>query len=183
MQANPGINPDSFAAQPKDLYRIGSGKMRVEEGVDAANGIHGLTVSNEPDIWMANLYDHTGKHIVDPGPTFFAEAPVFGTILPGKLAALEFGCEADFIAGNALKPVRTEQIGGNAYDVYRLEDGSDSVEILRRPGSDAPSFARYYHQGVVQIAIRYDLYESGLPDDPTLFAPPPDIDYAEVSQH
>lgn len=179
----PGIDPDSFAAKPKDLYRIGSGKMRVEEAVDAVNGIHGITVSNEPDIWMANLYDHTGKHVVDPGPTYFARAPVFGTILPGKLMDLEFGCEADFIADNALKPARTEQIDGVAYDVYRLEGGSDAIEILRRPGIDAPSFARYYRQGVLQIAIRYDLYQTGLADDPALFAPPPHVDYAEVSQH
>ena len=178
----PGINPDSFAAQPKDLYRIGSGKIRVEEAVDAANGIHGVTVSNEPDLWIANLYNHTGKHIVDPGPTFFAKAPVFGKILPGKLVDLEFGCEADFIADNSLKPVRTEQIGGSAYDVYRLEYGSDAVEILRRPSGDVPSFVRYDQQGVVQIEIRYDLYETGLPDDSKLFEPPSHVDYTEVSQ-
>src|ERR1700738_3470004 len=99
--------------------------MRIEEAVDAVNGIHGVIVVAEPSSWMANLYDGTGKHIVDPGPTFFAIAPVFGTRLPGKLIDLELGCEADFIAANAPKPVRAEQVGGVGFDVYRIEEGPD----------------------------------------------------------
>ena len=180
---SPGIDPSSFAALPKDLFRIGSGKMRVEEAVDAVNGIHGVSVSDEPDIWMANLYNHTGQHVVDPGPTFFAHAPVFGKILPGKLLDLEFGCESDFITDNDLKPVRMETVGGVAYDVYRFEQGSDAIEILRRPGADAPAYARYYHESALQVAIRYELYASGLPDDPTLWAPPSGIHYAELNPH
>lgn len=73
----PGIPAGSFNAQPKSFYRIGSDKMRVDEALDLANGIHGVMVTAEPNIWMANLYDHTGKHVVDPGPTFFAKAPSF----------------------------------------------------------------------------------------------------------
>ena len=179
----PGIDPSSFAAKPKDLYRIGSGKMRVEEAVDAVNGIQGVTVSNEPDIWLVNLYDHTGKHVVDPGPTYFAKAPLFGKILPGRLVDLEFGCEGDFISANNLKPVRTEQVSGTAYDVYRLEDGSDAIELLRRPGSDTPSFARYYDKSGLQEVLRYDVYTTGLADDPKLWVPPSGIHYVDVGTH
>jgi len=182
VDVTPCVDPTSFAAKPKDLYRIGSGKVRIEEAVDTANRIHGLIVTDEPNIWFANLYDHSGKHIVDPGPTFLAKAPVFGAILPGKLIDLEFGCESDFIAVNAPKPVRVELVGGTSYDVYRAEDGSDAVEILSKPGTTTPAFARYFHQGTLQIALRYDLYAAALPDDPALFSPPSDVHFVDAGQ-
>lgn len=178
----PGLAAGSFGAQPKNYYRIGSDRLRIEEALDPANGIHGIVVVSEPNIWMANLYDHTGRHIVDPGPTFFARAPVFGTDLSGKLIGLEFGCEAQFIAANASKPAQ-EQVGGAQFDVYRFEDGADAIEILERPGTATPAFARYYHQGSLAIALRYDLYSAGLPNDPSLFLPPPNVRYAEAAQH
>jgi hypothetical protein len=181
VDVTPGVDPTSFAAKPKEFYRIGSGKVRIEEAVDATTGIRGLIVTDEPNIWFANLYDHSGKHIVDPGPTFFAKAPVFGVILPGKLIDLEFGCESDFIAANGPEPVRSELVGGNTYNVYRVEDGSDAVEILRKTGTTTPAFARYYHQGTLQIALRYDLYAADLPNDPGLFSPPSDVRFAEPS--
>ncbi len=74
----PGIPAGAFAAKPRSLYRVGDDKMRIEEASDPANGIHGVVVIAEPNIWMANLYDGTGKHLVDPGPSLLTEAPVFG---------------------------------------------------------------------------------------------------------
>ncbi len=177
----PGVDPASFAAQPKNYYRTGSDKLRIEEAVDAANGIHGVIVVAEPNIWMANLFDGTGKHIVDPGPTFFAKAPIFATSLSGKLIGLEFGCEADFIAANAPKPVRVEQIGGVGFDVYHIEDGPDAVEILEKSGTNIPAFARYFHQGNLAAVLRYDLYRTNLPSDPSLFVPPPNIRYTQAT--
>ncbi len=177
----PGIDSASFAAQVKNYYRTGSDKLRIEEALDVTNNIHGVIVVAEPDIWMANLYDGTGKHIVDPGPTFFAKAPVFGTSLSGKLIGLEFGCEADFIAANAPKPVRVEQVGGIAFDVYRIEDGSDAVEILEKSGTSVPAFARYFHQGTLAAVLRYALYITNLSNDPSLFVPPPNVRYSQAT--
>jgi hypothetical protein len=176
----PGIDPASFAAQPRNYYRTGSDKLRIEEAVDTPNRIHGVIVVAEPNIWMANLYDGTGKHIVDPGPTFFAKAPVFGTRLSGKLIGLEFGCEANFIAANAPKPVRIEQVGATAFDVYRIEEGPDAVEILERSGTNVPAFARYFHEGNLTAVLRYDLYLTNLRKDPSLFLPPPNVRYTEA---
>lgn len=136
----------------------------------------------EPNIWMANLYDGTGKHIVDPGPTFYAKAPIFyGT--PGlspKLTDLEYGCEADFIAANAPKPVRSEQVAGTSFDVYRVDGVGDAIEILERSATSIPSFVRYYQQGKLVETIRYDLYVTGLPNDPSLFVPPSSVRYSEA---
>jgi len=179
----PGVAASSFGGQPKTYYRIGSDKLRIEEALDVANGIHGTVVISEPNIWIANLYDKTGKHIVDPGPTFFARAPVFGTDLKGKLIRLEFGCEDDFFASNAPKPVRLEQVGNTQYNVYRVDDDAEAIEMLERPGARTPVFARYYRQGRLVMALHYGLYQTGLPNDPALFLPPPNIQYAEESQH
>lgn len=179
VNVTPGIPAESFAAQPRSLYRIGSDKLRMEEAADPANGIHGIIVVAEPNIWMANLYDNTGKHMVDPGPTFFAEAPVLGGQgIPSKLAALQFGCEAEFIAANAPSRVRTEQVGNAHFDVYRVEDGADAVEILERQGTNTPAFTRYYRGGKIALVLRYDLYSTGLPNDPNLFVPPSGVRYA-----
>lgn len=175
--ADAGIDPTSFAGQPKNYYRIGSDKLRIEEAVDAANGIHGVIVVAEPNIWMANLYNGTGQHIVDPGPTFFAKAPVFGTKLSSKLIGLEFGCENDFIAANAPNPIRVEAVSGTNYNVYRVEDGTDAIEILEKTGTTIPAFVRYYSQGSLGAVLRYDLYLTGLPNDPSLFVPPPNVQY------
>jgi hypothetical protein len=183
VDVTPGIPAASFEAQPKSLYRIGDDKMRVDEALDAPNGIHGVVVIAEPNIWMANLYDNTGKHIVDPGPSLFAVAPVFG--VPehaSKLAALEYGCEADFIAANAPTPIRSEQIGSTRFDVYRVDDKPDAIEILEQSGTTTPAFARYYHQGKLVEVLRYDLYATGLPSDPNLFVPPSGIHYVEAGQ-
>ncbi len=121
VDITPGIPVTSFATKPKGVYRIGSDRLRTEEAADPSNGIHGLIVVSEPNIWMANLYDGTGKHIVDPGPTYFGKAPLFGELLPGKLASLELGCEAAFMAEFAPNPIRQEQVGSALYEVYRVE--------------------------------------------------------------
>jgi hypothetical protein len=181
--ATPGIDPASFNGQPKEYYRIGSSKVRIEEAVDRSNGIHGIIVVDEPNIWMANLYDNTGKHAVDPGPTFLAKAPVFGQNVPGKLIDLEFGCENDFIAANAPKPSRSETIGTATFDAYRVDDAGDAVEILERSGTSIPAFARYYHQGSLVMVLRYDAYATGLPYDAKLFAAPANVRYTDVSTH
>jgi hypothetical protein len=177
---SPGLDPASFAAKPKDYYRIGSDRLRIEEATDTADGIHALIVVAEPNVWLANLYNGTGKHVVDPGPTFIARAPLFGTALGGKFAGLEFGCENDFIAANGVKVTRSEQVGGIAFDVYRIENESDAIEILERSGTNTPAYARYYRQGQLLIAIQYELYATGLPNDPALFSPPPNVRYTDV---
>jgi len=181
VDVTPGVSAQTFAAQPRGLYRIGSDKMRIEEALDSANGIHGLIVIAEPNIWMANLYDNTGKHIVDPGPTLFAKAPVFGMPeLSPKLLDLEFGCEAEFLTANAALAVRSEQIGDTGYTVYRVDDNLDAVEILEKAGSNTPAFARYYHQGKLALVLRYDLYSTGLANNPDLFVPPSGVRYSEA---
>ena len=177
----PDIQPGSFDAMPRDQYRIGSDKSRVEEALDSQNHLQELMVTAEPDAWLINLYDHTGKHTVDPGPTFFSRDPVLGVEgLSQKLIHLEFGCEAEYLAANAPKPDRTEEVDGLRFDVFRIVDGEQAIELLERPGSGIPAYARLYEGGKMTVAIHYDKYETGLTNDPKLFAPPPGISLEEV---
>lgn len=178
----PGVQVGSFGAKPRTYYRIGNDKLRIEEAPDQQNGIHGLIVVAEPNIWMINLFDDTGKHIVDPGPTFNAVAPVIAIRgLPAKLSGLQLGCEAEFLAANALTPTSTERVGNAVFKVYRISDGDDAIELLERHGT-TPAYARYYHQGKLSLELRYDLYETGLPPDPNLFMPPNGVPMSESGE-
>jgi hypothetical protein len=73
----PDVPAGSFATKPKVMYRAGTRYCRIEEALDAENGIHGLAITNEPDAWMVNLVTKSGKHMVDPGPKFNCHLPIF----------------------------------------------------------------------------------------------------------
>ncbi|MBZ5602666.1 MAG: hypothetical protein LAO79_10205 [Acidobacteriia bacterium] len=108
------IPRDSFAAQPKRMYRAGSRYCRTEENPDLQNGIHGLMIINEPDVWLINRLDMTAKHMVDPGPTYNCRMPMFVNAedirgpedLKKILMQLEFGRELEFFKPRATAPVR-----------------------------------------------------------------------------
>jgi hypothetical protein len=177
-EVTPGIDPASFRAQPRSLYRLGDGKMRSEEADDPARHLHQLAVIAEPNFWMVNLSDNTGVHAVDPGPTFSTHAPVFvGAKVSPRITELEFGCEAEFIKANAMRPVRAEQVDGESYQVYRLDGDGDAVEILEKSGK--PGFARYLRADELLEAWRYERYELEPSDAASLFAPPAGVKYEE----
>jgi hypothetical protein len=179
-ETTPGLDPQSFDAQPKSLYREGARHSRLEEQQDDKNRVHGLAVIDEPNIWMANLYDRTGRHIIDPNPALTTRASVFADdrISP-KILDLEFGCEAAYVAAKAPRVDRSETIDGVTLDIHRVTDGTEAVEILTKPGVFTPSFARYYRSEKLVWAIRYDLYEVGAAADPDMFTAPKGVKYVE----
>jgi hypothetical protein len=180
-ETTPGIDPQSFNAKPVSLFRQGAGRSRLEEQPDEINKIQGLAVIDEPNIWMVNLMDRTGRHVVDPGPDFSAHASVFSDAkVSPRILELEFGCEAAFVAANAPKVDRTETIDGVTLDVHRFADGTEVAEILEKHGSDDPLIARYYRGGNLAWVIRYDLYDTQAPSDPSMFAAPPGIKYQDT---
>lgn len=71
---SPGTPAASFGAKPKTLYRMGETYGRSEEMPDPPERIHGLMVIAEPKVWMINLWDKTGRLIIDPGPTYVFRA-------------------------------------------------------------------------------------------------------------
>ena len=61
----PNTPSGSFPSKPKTLYRMGETYGRLEEMPDSDQGIHGLIVVAEPKVWMINLWDKTGRLILD----------------------------------------------------------------------------------------------------------------------
>ena len=181
-EVTPGIDPKSFNAKPVSLFRQGARRSRLEEQPDEANRSQALAVIDEPNIWMVNLTDRTGRHIIDPGPELAAHASVFADpkVSP-RILELEFGCEADFVAAHAAKVDRTEALEGAAVDVHRFVDGTEAVEILEKHGSAEPTEARYYRGGKLAWAIRYDLYDTQAPADPAMFAAPAGIKFEDIA--
>ncbi|HEY4912148.1 MAG TPA: hypothetical protein VIJ73_21735, partial [Methylomirabilota bacterium] len=178
--ATPGIDPQSFAALPKTLYRIGNARGRVEEMPDAARGVHGLIVVNEPDAWVVNLHDKSGRHVVDPGPGLIFRARILdGGELPSPLRELEFGCELAFVQAYAPKPdERVDAGGGLTLDKHQLSRGDHRVAILVHPKDRGIYAVAHYKAGKIVRVVRYVEYQPGLALDARLFSRPDGIQFA-----
>jgi hypothetical protein len=181
-ETTPGIDPDSADAKPKNLFRQGSNRSRLEEQPDALGVVQAMAVIDEPNIWLANLADRKGRHFFDPSAAPATRAAVFSDdrIAP-KILDLEFGCEAAWVAANAPKVDRVEAVDGVKLDVHRFVDGIEAAEILEKPGSSDPAFARYYRSGKMVWVIRYDLYDANAPSDPDMFKAPAGVTYEDIA--
>ncbi len=172
----PDIARGSFRAEPIILYRKGEKYLRNEEAPDPAQRVHLIMIVAEPDIWVVNLMDKTGKHMVDPGPTFVAHAPIVaGQGVPPAFMELEFGCEAAFARARGREAgVRT--VSDKTARIYALQEGDRRLEILLTDGG-VPAEVAYYQGAQTILTIRYDAYETGLPDDPALFQKPAGVTF------
>ena len=180
-EITPSLDPTAFDRLPKNFFREGDNHLRLEEQQDDANKVHGLAVISEPNIWMANLYDRTGRHIVDPNPRAVTTAAVFpDDRISSRILDLEFGCEAAFVSANAPKVERTETVAGVPFAVHKFIDGKAAVEILLKAGDPGPAFARYYRDDKIVWELRYDLYEVGSVADSDMFTAPKGVKYVET---
>ncbi|HVN93127.1 MAG TPA: hypothetical protein VMT38_05505 [Terracidiphilus sp.] len=186
--AGTDIARDSFAAKPKIFYRAGTTYCRVEEQPDPENGIHGLVIINEPDIWMVNLADQTARHYVDDGPTFNCHMPIFGDRSSGmpkevatQIGALEFGFEMEFFKGHGAvrEPGPVLQIGGQPVQTngYRLHFGDWMVALFTGGDVEKPAAVAMFH-GEEHFTYYYAGYDL-LPFDATLFAKPSGVKIEE----
>lgn len=176
----PDIARGSFRAEPITLYRKGERLLRIEEAPDPERRLHLLTVVAEPDIWMVNQMDHTGRHLLDPGPTFFTAAPIIaGQGVPAAFAELEFGCEAAFARGRG-REAGSRVVAGMAARIFALQSGDRRLEILLNERGE-PAEVAYYQAARTILVIRYDVFETGLPDNPALFQKPADITFTSGS--
>ena len=172
----PDIQRGSFRAEPVTLYRKSELYLRNEETPDPEQRVHALTIVSEPDVWMVNLMDMTGKHVVDPGPAFVAHAPIVaGQGVPAVFQELEFGCEAAFVRAQGREAgVRT--VDGKTARIYALQAGDQRLEVLLIDRG-VPAEVAYYRGARTVLTIRYDAFETGLPDDPRLFQKPAGVTF------
>ena len=174
----PDIVRGSFRAEPITLYRKGQQFLRHEEAPEPERRQHLLTIVSTPDIWIVNQLANTGKHLVDPGPVFGAKAPIVaGRDVPTSFSELEFGCESAFAKARA-RAAGVRTLDGRSINVYALQDGDRRLEISLI-GADIPVEVTYYQGARVVLMIRYDAFESGLPDNPQLFEKPSGVTFAD----
>ncbi len=137
---------ESFAAQPKRMYRAGAGYCRIEENPDLEHGIHGLIVINEPDIWMINRLDKTGRHIIDQGPTFNCRLPMFVDANDIKsaedtkkpLMELEFGRELEYFRSKSSAPHPGPVLMGKSTMVYAAQAGDSQLFLFTSGDPEVP---------------------------------------------
>jgi hypothetical protein len=184
---SPTLDPNSFAAKPKTLYRAGTKYARIEEAPDPENGIHGLIVINEPDSWLVNLAHKTGQHIVDPGPTFIVHSPVFwsakreGEDDPDKyFKDFEFGRELEFFREHNAEKVENREVEGKQCRALRVKNGSREVILLLEPTIGTPWQIDIGKDGKLESSVRYLDYKTGLPFEKSLFEPPNGIKISDA---
>ena len=146
-RASPETPKDSFAAQPKRMYRAGSRYGRIDENPDLEHGIHGLMIINEPDIWLVNRLTKTANHIVDEGPTFDCRMPIFANAedvtfdegLKKPENQLEFGQEMEYFLSRSGAPTPGPDLQGTATMAYAVNAGNSHLFLFTGGDPEAPS--------------------------------------------
>jgi hypothetical protein len=183
----PQVKANSFAAKPKTLYRAGTKYARTEEELDSENNIQALVVVNEPNTWMINLADKTGRHIVDPGPTFSFHAPIVWMLkfqgqpeLDPAFKELEFGNELKFFRENGAHDGGARQVDRRSCKTLVLKRGGTTVILFVDAQTEAPFQIDVERDGEPKMSIRYLEYRTGLPFKHSLFEPPQSVKIAEA---
>ena len=166
------IAADSFFTKPKTFWRASNQYCRIDEEPDAAKGIHGKIVISEPDVWMINLADHTGRHLVDRGPTFNCKLPIFALdreMATGKIGELEIGHELEFFQANNAKLIEGPKLSFETRS-YELTLGDATFVLVERADIHAPILISL-KRGDKSYQSRYRLWEQ-IPFQADLFAKP-----------
>jgi hypothetical protein len=178
--ATPDIDPESFAARPKTLFRFGAHYARIEEEPNPVTGIHGLIVVNRRDTWMTDLASKSGQHIVDSAESYDFHAPIAGG--PGEpesVLEMEFGCEIRYMRDRGVEP-KPISIAGLDLSGFTTNVDKYVFRLLTIPEHDVPFAFALYEDNKLIYYLRYDEYGSGLEPDHALFTKPEGIEYREA---
>ncbi len=179
------VVPGSFATKPKVMYRAGTKYCRIEESPDEEHKIHGLVIISEPDVWMINSADKSGRHLVDSGPTYNCRLPLFdvvGLMLPSEeakpISELEFGQEIEFFQRHGATPHPGGVMQSKQTTAYKLQFGESSLGLFTSGTPERPLAVAWIHGGKNKI---YWFSGYGQLDfDAKLFAKPQDVKVEEV---
>ena len=135
---------------------------------------------------MINLADKTGRHIIDPGPTFNIHSPIFwepkvkGQSDSEKaLKDLEFGQELQFFRAHQARDAGTREVEERSCRVLEIKNGALEVTLLDAK-SGKPFQVTEARNGQTVSSIRYLSYETDLPFQKSLFEPPKGITMQEA---
>lgn len=170
------IEPDSFAAQPRVCYRAGNLFGRIEEAPDTKLGLHGLIIISCPDVWMVNLTDNSGKHIVDKSPPSTVHLPIISSG-PKQYKALEFGRELEFFRTNGAAPQPGPEVDKHKTTSYKYGDDLVETELLIDEKEQPLRLIITTPNG--KRTLEYLAYET-VPFAPEKFEKPANVAFSEI---
>jgi hypothetical protein len=160
----PGLDPTSFGALPRTLYRVGTTHVRVEELPDPEDKVHLMIVRTGTDAWMVDRMNKTVKHHKDLPAK--ATVPVFAR----AGADLELGHEIEWMKKNDVTPDKA--------GAYRVKRGDVLIELIAKNG--VPHEIHFWDTAKKPLLfLRYDKYERNLPAKMELFQVPPGMQVQE----
>jgi len=160
------------------VWRLGEKYVRVEEAPDPTKGLHILVIIAEPHAWNINLYDKTGRHIIDPGPTFVAHYPLFLWESSAEVRKLEIGQEMNFFNQHHARILPDASIDNVDCRVLQLELDNRIITLYIAKASNVP-FQIETRGGPFDATIRYEKYETDLKPDLSKFEPPDEISFID----
>ena len=120
--------------------------------------MHRLIVTNEPESWVINLEDGTGRHFLDKGPDFTTRMPIFWG-LDGRpdadFAGLEFGEETVFFAEGKARKLGFKTIEGRACKGLSIISGQKEVVLYLERKTNRPYQLDLIKSGRPAASVRY----------------------------
>lgn len=169
--------------KPKTIYRGGDKYARVEEKVDPKAEDQRLIVTSEPDCWIINVNDKTGRHEVDHGPKFVTSAPIFWTSSgqpEQDFVDLQFGRELEFFSKDRALELKPRMVDGKKCKALSIKTGDHEAILLLNPKNGQPLQIDLINYGRRAVTAKYLSYETDLPFKAALFQPPNDIKMTEA---
>ncbi len=178
----PGIEPGSFAALPRTIYRAGDEYARIEDPPDARQHVQKLTVIDGRDAWSANLTDKRGTHSVEQGGARDLPIPIVMPLDPrrklGKLDGIEFGAEYEFFEQAGAVKKSGPVINAKATDAYELEEPEGPAMLVIRAGTHTPVTLSWH---TAEGTYKYEYIEyADKPFESRLFVKPAGVEFKEL---
>jgi len=171
------IAPQSTTASTdkmtRKLWRLGTKYLRFEDVPNPEARTHALIVVAEPDLWLVDRTTKTGKHALDPGPTYRVRFPILSKETSPRLKELEFGSELAFFAANKARELPPQTIEGVQFRALALT--MDERELTLYVRADGRPFQLTVKAGDAEYSIRITRYLPDLPPDLKVFEPPKDV--------
>jgi hypothetical protein len=176
----PGLPADNPDTKPKTLYRLDNRYGRIEQPLDPVTGVQALVIVASPDGWFVDRAKGTGTHFLDHGPTYDFHAliaPHKG--LPKEFHALEFGRELDFVEAHGAKVTTEHSAKGAPADIHEADFKGVQVYVSTDAGTRKVRSVVVARGKTIVESLHYDEYETDLPPDLSLFAPPAGVRISE----
>lgn len=156
---------------PREIWRIDRDELRMIEPLDTINQLQTLMIYNPPSFWMINLFDSTGIHGIDPGPSLHSVAPVFGFEMIEEQDRFELGFEIQYIDSNSIEPFSEILHDGIKAKLYKFNIGDAKITLLIGVEERVPLKASL-KRGDNENSVVFDKYIVSMQPDSNLFIPP-----------